>query len=275
MKLRGKYRITVEDESHLRTVMDRRVPVGYLLAACAVGVLLLGMFVAMLAGWHPLGRTMTQTESEALRVASQTSALRLDSLSAVLARDRAWIENFQRVADTRREATDSARYASAVTAGDYNPDSLADASREERRFVSSLEERERFNISVLAPLDADGMTFALPASGATPTAASRAAKETELLMPADVPVQAIADGTVVAMFQRPGQGHTIVVQHGRGFVSSMSHTGAPLVSVGDAVNAGQPLAFAPAADARHVRRIFIRMWHNGTALVPMEMFGFP
>ena len=92
-----------------------------------------------------------------------------------------------------------------------------------------------------------------------------------VLLLSESPVQAIADGTVLAIYSVPGHGNTLLVQHGRGFVSSISHAGQPLVNVGDAVNVGQPLAFAPAPDARNARWVTLRIWHNGTSLIPYDI----
>lgn len=219
--------------------------------------------------WTPMRNLLPGHITDAQRVESQTSLLRIDSLSDALARNQAWIANFISVTDTRRQPTDSTRYA--ALSGAYDPDSLADATPLEKRFVSGMEERERFNISVLAPLDADGMSFAPVASGAVTTAATRKSTESEIIVQGDIPVQAIADGTVLAIFHSPSHGYTVLVQHGRGFVSSISHLGSPLVNSGDPVSCGQPLAFAPAPDSRALRRVMLRIWHNGTPLVPYDI----
>lgn len=88
----------------------------------------------------------------------------------------------------------------------------------------------------------------------------------------DTPVQAIADGTVLAVFYN-ASGHNVMVQHARGFVSGYSHLGTPMVVAGDDVSAGQPLASAPAPDRHAARWIQLRIWHNGSSLIPYNVIG--
>lgn len=270
--LKRYYKISIEDEAHLYTVAQRRIPVVILwlsLALVAVLVLFALMFLVL---WSPLGNDLPISIAESRRVEMQQTAIRIDSLSQILEHNRAWFDNFAKVTNLNREPSDSAAYARIV--GEYNPDQLADASLSERNFVSSMEERERFNISVLAPLDADGMAFAPVNPHVLFESSSRNSSAPRLIIPDNSPIQTIADGTVLAAFRSPGmQGFTILVQHGRGFVSGYFHTGTPLVTAGDVVNAGQPLSFSPDPDKSATRWIDLRIWHNGTTLIPAQLIS--
>lgn len=267
MNLKRRYKLTIEDESHLRTVWEKNIPYIYIWLFAVMAAVLLGSAVWL--GVITYRNSRYGTMSEANRIASERTAMRIDSINRVLSTNQAWINNFLNVTDISRTPADSVRHT--AIAGAYNPDSLPDASEVEKRFVSDAAERERFNISVLAPLDADGMTFSPVAAQQVISTETRRENQAVVLLLSESPVQAIADGTVLAIYSVPGHGNTLLVQHGRGFVSSISHAGQPLVNVGDAVNVGQPLAFAPAPDARNARWVTLRIWHNGTSLIPYDI----
>lgn len=269
-KDRRRYILSLEDEAYQRTRFSFRFRPLYLYLAVALAVLALLLLAALLLVVSPLNRILPDYLTDSQRLASQQAIMRVDSLNQVLAQNQAWLQNFQKLTDIGRQAADSAMYARDPD--EYNPDSIPDASPLERRFVTALEERERFNISVLAPLDADGMIFVPVASRAYFDAAARLSQNPTVLLPMDGPVQAIADGTVLAVFHN-ASGHNVMVQHARGFVSGYSHLGVPMVVAGDAVSAGQPLASAPPPDRHAARWIMIRIWHNGSALTPYNVIG--
>lgn len=270
LKDRRRYILSLEDEAYQRTRFSFRFrPAFVCLAVALAAVGLLGLAMLMLVV-TPLNRLLPDYLTDSQRLASQQAIMRVDSLNQVLAQNRAWLQNFQKLTDINRMPADSTLYARDPD--EYNPDSIPDASPLERRFVTALEERERFNISVLAPLDADGMIFVPVASQVYFDAKARQSQTPTVLLPMDTPVQAIADGTVLAVFYN-ASGHNVMVQHARGFVSGYSHLGIPMVVAGDDVSAGQPLASAPAPDRHAARWIQLRIWHNGSSLIPYNVIG--
>lgn len=272
MKAKRRYILSLEDQAYQRTrfSVSFRPLYMWLTAAAALTVLIILAGIVILAS--PLSKLLPDYLPESQRMASRQAIMRVDSLNNVIVLNNAWISNFQRITDTDRRASDSIEYARDPY--EYNPDSLPDASPLERQFVNAMEERERYNISVLAPLDADGMLFVPVAPQAYYDAEAIKATDPTILLPSENPVQAVADGTVLAVFfNTQARGYTILVQHARGFVSSYAHLGSPLVVTGDDVSAGQPLAFPPAPDNRANRWIQLRIWHNGTPLTPYKIVG--
>lgn len=272
MKEKRRYTLSLEDQAYQRTRFSCRFRPIYmylLLVLAAAGLMTAGALLMLLT---PMSRLLPDYLTDSQRLASQQAIMRVDSLNGVVARSHAWLLNFQRLTDTDRHPGDSILYARDPD--EYNPDSIPDASPQERRFVNALEERERFNISVLAPLDADGMLFVPVATRAYFSADARKATDPTILLPFDSPVLAVADGTVLAVFfSSRALGQTVLVQHARGFVSGYHHLGTPLVIPGDDVNAGQPLAQAPAPDSHGKRWMQLRIWHNGSALTPYKVVG--
>ena len=272
MKHSSKFRITITDEAHLRTVADASFSPAALIiigATCIMASLLLAGFIVMVT---PLRTLLPGYLKEAQRSATEDNLMRLDSLSSAYEKNQAFIDNYLRVTDIERKPVDSIAVNAAALA--LAPDSLLPPSKRERQFNAAMEERERFNISVLAPLEADGMMFAPVSDQGVFTSASRASEKGEVLMPQGAPVCAIADGTVLAAYYSPAaHGYVTILLHARGFASSYSRLGSLMVSPGDIVNAGQAISLPPAPTATGKRTVEIMMWHNGMPVIPFSYVG--
>lgn len=268
------FRLTLDDESHLRNICRFRFSWP---AAVAVGAafVIVSLFVAVLIVMlTPLHSLLPGYLSEQQRVATEENLLRLDSLRDAYSVNQRYIDNFLSALDIDRTPSDSLAAGAATTR--LAPDSLLSALPTERKFVSTMEERERFNISVLAPLAADGIMFSPPSGSGIFSADSRNSETGVVLAPNDSPVQSPADGNIVATYYSQTEGgYVIVIQHGRGFLSALYRVGQPLVGIGDAVNSGQAIALAPAPDRTGARRFSIRLWHNSLPLIPYEYVGKP
>lgn len=267
-----KYKITVEDESHLTdvlTIRTTRLRLTALAVACGVvSLTVAGVLIAL----TPIRTLLPCYMKESQRSATEVGLLRLDSLMQAYEKNEQFIRNFMTVTDTERTPGDSAKVE--IVSRELASDSLSTASKLEQKFVSTMEERERFNISVLAPLAADGVSFSPITTEGVFTSASRTEQVGEVILAPDESVHSVADGTVIAIYRSgAGKGYVITVQHTRGFVTSYGGTGTPMVGQGDIVNAGQTLALAPSPDKHGARKISVRMWHNGMALVPYDYLG--
>lgn len=274
MRQQRKYKFTIEDETHLCEVASGRFTrIGF--CAAAAGLFTAFLLCSGVIIWlTPLRTLLPGYLKESQRSATEEGLLRLDSLMEAFEVNNTYIENYLRVTDTERTPADSASVTPASR--DLTSDSLMTASSAEQRFVSQMEERERFNISVLAPLAADGITFSPVTADGIFTSASRTEEEGEIIMPADESIQCAADGSVIALYHSiPDHGYVIVVQHPRGFASSYAGTGTPLVGIGDNVSSGQIIALSPSPDSKGVRKFRVRMWHNGLAIVPYDYLGPP
>lgn len=267
-----KYRITIEDESHLTQVSTHRFR---LLILCLV---ILGVFCIMLVAagaiiaCTPLRTMLPGYLKESQRSDTEESLMRLDSLIAVYDMNKAYIDNFLKVIDTERSESDSAGMVPPVEG--RNTDTLIVASERERKFVADMEDKEKYNISVLAPLAAESMFFHPLATSGIFAKESIGNKEGVVLLPSEENVQNTADGSVISTaYTSRDRGYVVVVQHNRGFITSYSHVGMPFVEVGDKVTGGQIIALAPRPDAKGVRKFYVRMWHNGVPIVPYEYLG--
>lgn len=272
MKALKKYKVTIEDESHLAEIVSARftIPViaALIIGAFCIMLLLSGLIIS----FTPIRTLLPGYMKASQRSATEENLLRLDSLMAVTEMKRAYIDNFLRVTNINRSTGDSA--AVKPVARELSSDSLLDPSEAEKNFISQMKERERFNISVIAPLAAENMLFYPVSSDGSFTKESESSETGEIILPRDENVQCAADGAVIALYYSATErGYVVVVQHKRGFVTSYTHVGSPLVGIGDIVNAGQIIALSPAPDSKGKRSFIVRMWHNGLPIIPFDYIG--
>lgn len=273
MKFSDRYRITIEDESHLTEIASGHFTRPALLVLGFLFLFVCLFISGLLIAFTPLRTLLPGYLKESQRSATEESLLRLDSLIESNTANRAYIDNFIRVTDIEREPGDSA--AVVPTSVGQSSDSLSGATNREQHFVSEMEERERFNLSVLAPLAADGVLFSPVAGDGVFLKGTRQSEQPTILLPSDQGVQCSADGTVISLYHSGPEGYNITVQHNRGFVTYYIGVGTPLVGIGDKVNGGQNIALSPTPDAAGRRCFAVRMWHNGMALLPYEYLEAP
>lgn len=262
-----KYRLTVEDADRLSKVWSVRISRVRLVCALVVcGLLFMGLG-ASLVFLSPIKRRVPGfiTDNERTRVIS--SLARLDTLGLVMASNQAYLDNVVTLMDTSREPRDSVRASERIAP--LPLDSLKTASPAERRFVAMMEEREKYNLNVLSPVAADAVLFSDPTDEGIVVGDTRTAQMLQIIMPAGVGVNAIADGYVVDRVYDSAEGSfSLMVQSRRGFLTRYSHLGTPLVDKGDAVLAGQRITMAPERATLRNASVGIEMWREGTRLIP-------
>lgn len=271
MKRVKKYRILIEDESHLSTIAEAHLKkwslFGIILAAL---VICISLAVAIIM-FTPLRTFLPGYLNTSQRVATEENLLRLDSINDNYRTNQAYIDNCLRILNGK--VTSDSVFEERM-ARDLMPDSLTGPSRREAEFVSQMEEKERFNISVLAPLAADGMIFSPVSPDGIFTTDSRTSQIGKVIVSHAGPVQSSADGSIVASYYSwTGRGYELVIQHDNGFMTAFSHVGVPQVSVGDIVSAGQVVALAPEPDRKGKREFSVRMWHDGLPVLPYDYVG--
>lgn len=271
MKGKQVYRITIENESRLekRGSLRLTAPV---IAALTISMTALFLLIAgFIIYLTPLRHLLPGYMREGERGATEESFLRLDSLNQAYERNELFLRNIREVLNTDRKPADSTN-VSAPARRMANSDSLAEMSGPERKFLNYMRERERYSISIAAPLAAEGMIFNDVSPGNVVTEESRKSETAHIILPRGTPVASIADGTVIDLYPnlRDGGGYTMVIQHAKGFLSSYSRLTSPTVTSGTRVDAGETIALQTTGNGLRSSEIILRMWHDGTPLVPNE-----
>ncbi len=274
MKRIRKYRIRIEDESRLQSVADITFSPTSIILICVSSVILFLMAAGVLVMITPLRTLLPGYLKQSERSATEDNLMRLDSLLGVYERNQVFLDNAMKAFDISRHPTDSASINMNTVI--MSPDSLLPASGVEKKFVSIMEEREKFNISVLAPLAADGMMFTPVSDDGIFAVNSRKDTKGTFILGSEQAIRCVADGSVLdSYFSIADNSYTILVQHGRGFVTRYSNVGKPLIDVGDPVMGGQMIALPPRPDKYGKRSVEIRMWHNSQPLIPYDYLGDP
>ncbi len=272
-KLR-RYRFISEDTSRLQKVASLRISRVRLIATLAMGVALCAGAGAMLVALTPVKRSVPGFMTGSDRDATLAALTRIDSVARTLKANQAYIDNLAVILDEDRVPTDSASAGTLI-----NPmpiDSLSTATRREQAFVAKIDEREKYNLNVLAPLAAENMIFADPAQGAIPAAESRRSRLLKIIVPVGQGIDAVMDGRVIERaYDAADASYSVLVQGKHGFLVRYSHLDTPLADTGDPVLAGQRLAVRKTARKTHTKYVGIEMWREGTPLVPGEYLYKP
>ncbi len=230
-----------------------------------------GIFWLLLLGFTPLGAILPGRMPNELRDKYVHLAVRLDSISAASTINNRYTDNIRAILEGPSDTTATPQIQPQIQ--EIPLDSLMQASDAEKRFVNSYDDTERFNLSVLSPIAAEGMPFYPPvpsaldvsvniAPGDIPAATISVGKAT--------PISAVYRGTVLSTYYTTGRGLTVVVQHPNDFISV--HTGLSdlFVKRGDKVNAGTRLGLA--SSDRYP--LTFELWHNGSPLDPTDYITF-
>lgn len=260
----ARYRLDFIKENtfnRLWTVRMTRVRVVMVSVAALLAVVALVWAVIV---FTPLRHFVPGTLRGDLRAQYLETALRLDSLEQAARANEAYLSSV--LAIMKGEADTIA--APTVPAGVVSADSLVRASDAERRFVSRYEEEERFNLSVLAPIAAEGMIFASPVPS-TATVEPLPSGGVSAVQPAVLPVSAVYRGSVTGLYYDNDGRVVVTVQHPNDFVSVYSGLTDVFVNKGAKVSASQRIGHTAAG-----RPLVFELWHNGALLAPGDYVAF-
>lgn len=270
MKRKSRLKIHITDENRLTDVASFRLGGWRQVAIAAAVVLLLMALGVVLVVITPLRRLMPGYMAPGERIRTEETMMRIDSLAEADAQTRRYLQNILNVTDPGRNAlTDSLRASGGTMR--HRADTLTGPSDTERRFVSMMREREKFNIAVLAPLAAEGMMFYPLAEDGIISSQSMESYRAEYIVPEGSPVCAISDGTVISVSRLKGDGHEVIVQHAKGFLSRTDGVRTPLVEVGSQVTGGQVIGLLPTGVSR--TGLTLEIWHDGDPVIPSEILG--
>lgn len=267
LKRRKKYRISIDDESRLSRVASWKLSPAALWVT-VVGTLLLAMLAgALIVMLTPLRQLVPGYPRTSQRAMAEEALIRVDSIRQAYERNNAYLKNILTIFDTERLPADT---TSAPAIDDLTPDSLLPVSPQEVKFVREMMARERFAVSVVAPLTAEGMLFYPVCPQAMVTDESRFSTRALLVAPPGATVTALADGVVLGVSGNSITGLSIIVQHRNGFASRIGGMETLLVGEGDNLEGGQAIGETIASSAGAPKYLTVELWHNATPLVPYK-----
>ncbi len=277
MKTKKRYTLILEDGSRLEKIIQVSAsPIKYVIACIIISLFFMSIG-ALIVGVTPAKNLLPGYLKDSERAATEEHHMRLDSLQHLYETNAAYISNIMAVLNPTMPNPDTISKAPMVSQIDvpFSADSILPTSYEERKFLSMMREREKYNISVIAPLAAESMMFMSVNEESIVTNNTKDAVKAEIILSKGSPVAAIADGRVIAVSQsvREGGGTAVTIQHQKGFLSRCNRLGTVLIEPGDMVTRGQIIALTESGNSRKNEIITIEMWHNGNQLIPYDYLG--
>ena len=255
----ARYRLEFIKENTLNVLWSVRMTPLRVWLTSALIVAAIGALIWLIMSYTPLRRLVPGTLSGDLRARYIELTLTVDSLEQRAAVSDAYLANIQSILTGDIPETTPTEAPQLAVA-----DSLLEASEAERAFVQQFEEQERFNLSVLAPIAAEGMVFTTPGNVAEVRSLPGAGRAVELVIPRGGAVNSVYRGTVVSVVPRPDGLSDITIQHPNEFLTVYSGVHDVFVEKGSKVVAGQRIAHA---DDNPLR---FELWHKGSALDSRE-----
>lgn len=272
MKTRSRFKVIIEDETRLENLSVISMSATkwiVIVAAVILFIMALGAYIVFLS---PLRQMFPGFLKDSERAATEVQIMRLDSLRLAFETNVAFIENIRNVLNPKSGSSDSLSAPKLIHP--LSTDSLLPTSVEEQRFAAMMREKDKYNVSIVAPLAAESMMFSPVNEESVISIASRRSNKAEIILTPHAPISTIADGTVISVSQslRDG-GSVIIIQHPKGFLSRLSRLGTILVEPGDNVTGGQVIALSNRGNARKGEIVNLELWHNGSPLIPFDYVG--
>lgn len=272
MTSRRRFRLTLEDESRIENIFRFSVSSFKFLTAGVVFILLLMIIGALLMAFTPVKKILPGYLTKDERMEVEMQYLRLDSMLSVLEAKEIYLSSILNILNDKSPSPSI--IDKNAEASPYINDTLINISEEENLFLEQMREREKYDISVVAPLAAESLMFSPVSELSVISEKTKTSRLAEVILAKDATIDAIADGTVILITKEPGNsGNTLILQHSKGFVSKYGRLDDIIVEEGQKVNAGDVLAFQASRGAKLRSNITIEMWHNGNPLIPNEYIG--
>ncbi len=264
-----RYRLDFIAENTFNRVWTIRFSRARLIVVSTMSVAAVAALMFVIIFFTPVRKLLPGRLEGDLRSRYVDMAMRLDSLELrSIANDR-YMTNLRNILSGE---TDSAAVTDAVRKeiSKTKADSLLAPSEAERQFVQLYEASDRFNLSVLTPIVAEGMAFYSPAPEALVEAVSNDNANSVSFTQADLlPVSATYRGTVVSVYNNAEGLKTVIVQHPNDFISLYSGLSECFTKPGARLLAGERIGHSGKGNT-----FTFELWHSGSATDPSDYVGF-
>lgn len=251
LKTRRRWRVEIINENTLSRVWSMRLSEFKAWIAGGALIAAIGSLIAVILIFTPIRSLLSGELPGDLRDRYTELALKLDSVSERARISEAYSANIVAILTDSVSEDDVRRRVETSVA---TTDSFITASEREKQFVQQFESRERFNLSVLSPIAAEGMIFEAPTATDAGTGN----------------VCAIYRGTVIALDYGSNGLGVIAIQHPNDFISVYSNLSDTYVEKGAKILAGQRIG-ASTTDAP----LLFELWHSGTLLDTPQYIKYP
>lgn len=269
-KTTRRYRLSFINESTFNQVWSIKLSRNKVILAIIALVLAVACIVSTIIVLTPIRTLLPGYLKVSQRQENAVNSMRIDSLLTVVNINNSYLNNINDIL-TDKINTDTIIHSTSDSIRIIPIDSIIDASNAEKQFVQQYEEQERFNLSVLAPIAAEGMMFYSPVVGAVINGDEQSTT-LSLTVPARSSIASIYNGSVIDSYYTPETGNVIIIQHPNNFISKYSGIAEIFTTKGNKVITGQKIGIANTSAQN--QQVNIELWHKGTPLIPLDYIAF-
>ena len=205
---------------------------------------------------------------------------RTDSLENALEQRELWLDNISNVVNGK---VDTAKKTPVSGTKHSDTAHISEPTDEEKQLRKDVDEEESYALSYKIDKK-EGVNAQLnefhffPPVGGYVTDEYDPKKEhygIDIAAPADAPVKATLDGTVVSAGWNYETGYVIAIQHKDNIISIYKHNAKIFKNVGNFVKAGDVIAtVGSTGELSTGSHLHFEIWHNGTSLNPKDYVIF-
>lgn len=273
--LKSRYRLILLNDNTMHRVLSTRMTKWRLAAWTVAGIVLLGFIGIFLIVSTPLKSFLPGYLYTYERDDVMNATIKLDSLGNQVATQNAFIDNLMAILNDQVDTV--LPQLEEAPRPNISIDSIITASELERDYVKQYDNNQRFNLSVLSPLAAQGIIFVNPLQGAEARFPEEGedARRITFDMPRLQPVSAAYRGTVLDVYNTLDGAFTVIVQHPNDFISRYSGLTQTMVKRGETVQPGARLGLIERekAETYGITPTF-ELWYKGSAVNPREYVPF-
>lgn len=267
-----KFRLTFFNENTFNTVWSIKMSQAKVILSIIIIIIAIACIVSTIIVSTPIRTLLPGYLKTSQRQENIINSMRIDSLSTNVNINNAYLSNIIDILTDNIDTTSIAFSLKSDTITYIPIDSIINTSSTERQFIQQFEDQEKFNLSVLAPIAAEGMMFYTPVYGAT-IKDNNPTFSLEIIAPSHSPISAIYNGTIIDSYYLPNIGNVIIIQHPNDFISKYSGISETFSSKGEKVTTGQRIGLSYQS-SKNKQPLTFELWHKGTQLNPLDYIAF-
>jgi murein DD-endopeptidase MepM/ murein hydrolase activator NlpD len=270
-KVRFKYKLSFLNENTLETVFALRLSLlsGFLISA---GIIVFFVFLTSIITLNTsLGNYLSGNKDSDMRQKMMENALKTDSLEQVIQLQSQYLNNLNAImrGDPPETVTQQPIETTSIKIEDLT------YSKEMSKFIKEIEEEERYNLNVLASASSlpENLIFYRPVRGLISNHFNLQEKHygIDIAATPKESVLATMKGTIIFVGFDANAGYIIQVQHTNGFISVYKHNAMLLKKQGDAVEAGEAIAFVGNTGSLSTgNHLHFELWYGGKPVNPED-----
>jgi murein DD-endopeptidase MepM/ murein hydrolase activator NlpD len=268
-KERIDYKVIVYDDIHLREVTSFRMTTVNVIAWVGAAVILVATIVTLLFIFTPLNSMLPRQSEKRSRNELENMAFRIDSLERVIVDRDAY---FKVISDVLSSNIDTDTQDNT----EIGRQKIDFARNKHDSILRTLiEEEERQTLAAISGNNRESnlkkMMFFMPAKGTLVAKFDVSARHfgIDIATKGDEPILATLPGTVISASWNVETGNVIQIQHDNNIISIYKHCAAMHKTVGDKVEAGEPIAIVGnSGEYTSGPHLHFELWHDRVPVNP-------